>query len=115
MIHRASGGIPRRINALCDRLLLLGFLGELTLFSPKEVEEVAAELNDKPFGISEVGLMAPTAIDGSMAGSMEAELDKLALDLDLDGTANDDAGRRDCRRVAPDDFSCTQCAEMRSC
>ena len=84
VIHRASGGIPRRINALCDRLLLLGFLGELTLFSPKEVEEVAAELNDKPFGISEVGLMAPTAIDGSMAGSTEAELDKLALDLDLD-------------------------------
>ncbi|MBY0341731.1 MAG: XrtA-associated ATPase [Rhodocyclaceae bacterium] len=80
VIHRASGGIPRRINALCDRLLLLGFLGELTLFSPKEVEAVAAELNDKPFGISETGLMAPTAIDGSM----EAELDKLALDLDLD-------------------------------
>lgn len=83
VIHRASGGIPRRINALCDRLLLLGFLGELTLFSPKEVEEVAAELNDKPFGISEPGLMAPPAIDGSMSSSMEAELDRIELDLNL--------------------------------
>lgn len=83
VIHRASGGIPRRINALCDRLLLLGFLGELTLFSPKEVEEVAAELNDKPFGISEPGLMAPPAIDGSMTSAMEAELDRIALDLNL--------------------------------
>ena len=26
MIHQASQGIPRRINSLCDRLLLLGFL-----------------------------------------------------------------------------------------
>jgi hypothetical protein len=83
VIHRASGGIPRRINALCDRLLLLGFLGELTLFSPKEVEEVAAELNDKPFGISEPVLMAPPAIDGSMTSAMEAELDRIALDLNL--------------------------------
>jgi putative secretion ATPase (PEP-CTERM system associated) len=84
VIYRASGGIPRRINALCDRLLLLGFLGELTIFSPKEVEEVAAELNDKPFGISESALMSPVAIDGSMS-SLDAELDKLAQDLNLDG------------------------------
>ena len=26
-IHKATGGIPRRINTVCDRLLLLGFLG----------------------------------------------------------------------------------------
>src|SRR5204863_4720111 len=25
-IHEASGGVPRRINLLCDRLLLAGFL-----------------------------------------------------------------------------------------
>jgi general secretion pathway protein A len=78
VIFRASGGIPRRINALCDRLLLLGFLGELTLFAPKEVEEVAAELNDKPFGLSESGLMAPAAIDGSMA-ALDPSLDELQL------------------------------------
>lgn len=84
VIHRASGGIPRRINALCDRLLLLGFLGELTLFSPKEVEEVAAELNDKPFGISESSLMSPVAIDGSMS-ALDAELEKLVQDLSLEG------------------------------
>lgn len=78
VIHRASGGIPRRINALCDRLLLLGFLGELTLFSPQEVEQVAAELNDKPFGLTDSGLMAPSAIDSSMD-----ELESLALDVDL--------------------------------
>lgn len=78
-IHRASAGIPRRINALCDRLLLLGFLGELTMFTPQEVEQVAAELNDRPFGLADGGLMSPAAIDGSMT---DAELDRLALDID---------------------------------
>ena len=80
VIHRASAGIPRRINALCDRLLLLGFLGELTIFTPQEVEQVAAELNDRPFGLADAGLMAPAAIDGSMT---ETELDQLALDIDI--------------------------------
>ncbi|MDE2598538.1 MAG: XrtA-associated ATPase [Rhodocyclaceae bacterium] len=82
VIHRASGGIPRRINALCDRLLLLGFLGELTLFSPQEVEQVAAELNDKPFGLADSGLMAPSAIDSSMDGGIDEEFARLGLDLD---------------------------------
>jgi hypothetical protein len=38
-IHKASQGIPRRINRLCDRLLLLGFMGRthLTLADVKEV------------------------------------------------------------------------------
>ena len=93
LIHRASGGIPRRINSLCDRLLLLGFLGELTMFTPAEVQEVAAELNDRPFGLSEAGLMAPAAIDDSIAAltGLDADLDELELrTLRLDeNTANE--------------------------
>jgi hypothetical protein len=42
-IHKASGGIPRRINTLCDRLLLLGFMAERTHLALSDVEEV---LND---------------------------------------------------------------------
>lgn len=96
VIHRASGGIPRRINALCDRLLLLGFLSELTMFTPAEIEQVAAELNDRPFGLSDNGLMSPPAIDGSMdsafaAASLDPALDELQLgSLSLDaGTAEE--------------------------
>lgn len=96
VIHRASGGIPRRINALCDRLLLLGFLSELTMFTPVEIEQVAAELNDRPFGLSDSGLMSPPAIDGSMvsafdAASLDPALDELQLgSLSLDaGTAEE--------------------------
>jgi general secretion pathway protein A len=40
-IHLASGGIPRRINLLCDRLLLSGFIADRREISPQSVQEVA--------------------------------------------------------------------------
>jgi type II secretory pathway predicted ATPase ExeA len=43
-IHQFTGGIPRKINVLCDRLLLLGRLEELHAFTAKEVAEVMEEL-----------------------------------------------------------------------
>lgn len=65
-IHRASGGIPRRINALCDRLLLMGFLGSKKAFVQADIDEVAAEINDGGFGTASGGepggLMAPPAL-----------------------------------------------------
>jgi len=42
-IYQASQGIPRRINAVCDRLLLLGFLCERTHLTVADVEEVVRE------------------------------------------------------------------------
>ena len=43
-IFAASGGIPRRINMICDRLLLLGFLGNRDNFGVDEVNEVVQEI-----------------------------------------------------------------------
>jgi putative secretion ATPase (PEP-CTERM system associated) len=43
-IHQHTGGIPRKINILCDRLLLLGRLDEKHAFSANEVAEVIVEL-----------------------------------------------------------------------
>lgn len=45
----ASGGIPRRINSLCDRLLLSGFLAGKSEFTPGDVEVVAKELRDETY------------------------------------------------------------------
>ena len=44
-IFAASGGIPRRINLLCDRVLLSGFLTEQRVFSAQTVQEVAEEIH----------------------------------------------------------------------
>lgn len=44
-IHQHSRGIPRKINILCDRLLLMGRLDEKHAFTGKEVAEVISEMN----------------------------------------------------------------------
>ncbi|MBY0338170.1 MAG: AAA family ATPase [Acetobacteraceae bacterium] len=46
VVHRHSGGIPRRINRLCSRVLLAGALDGSDLFTPAMVEGTALELED---------------------------------------------------------------------
>ena len=46
-LHRFTGGIPRRINTFCDRLLLFGFLEEKTHFGQDEIDEVIADLRSE--------------------------------------------------------------------
>lgn len=44
-IHLQTGGVPRRINTFCDRLLLFGYLEALHEFSANTVKKVVEELN----------------------------------------------------------------------
>ena len=46
-IYQYSGGIPRKINILCDRLLLMGRLDKKHAFTGKEVAEVINELQQE--------------------------------------------------------------------
>jgi putative secretion ATPase (PEP-CTERM system associated) len=46
-IYQHTGGIPRRINLLCDRLLLMGFMDEKHALTGKEVAEVIGELHQE--------------------------------------------------------------------
>ncbi len=46
-IHEMCEGVPRRINILCDRLMLYGYLEELHTFGTAEVKEVAKEIKDE--------------------------------------------------------------------
>lgn len=48
-IFRFTGGTPRRINTLCDRLLLSGFLNDSHEFGGNDVETVANELMEETF------------------------------------------------------------------
>lgn len=43
-LHEASEGVPRRINTLCDRLLLMGYLEELHTIDESAVDEVVQEM-----------------------------------------------------------------------
>ena len=63
-IHKASGGIPRRINSVSDRLLLLGFLSEKNNFNVDDVNEVVAEIQEESGG-SFYRTSAPTPLGGT--------------------------------------------------
>lgn len=51
-IFSATGGMPRQINTLCSRLLLLGFLDNMHVFGADDVARVAADLREEYAGRS---------------------------------------------------------------
>lgn len=46
-VYTHTGGIPRKINTLCDRLLLMGCLEELHAFGNSEVSEVISDIQQE--------------------------------------------------------------------
>ena len=50
LIHKKTFGVPRKINIFVDRLLLFGFLEELTGFGVDEINEVAQEMSGELTG-----------------------------------------------------------------
>ena len=47
IIHQFSAGVPRRINTLCDRLLLFGYLEERNTLDAAAVQEVISDLRQE--------------------------------------------------------------------
>ena len=80
-IHKASGGIPRRINSVCDRLLLLGFLGEKESITADDVNEVVSEMHEESGGSNypQPSLASP---DSAWMPSDKRRVDP-AFDIDL--------------------------------
>jgi hypothetical protein len=58
LVHQYTGGIPRRINTLCTRALLAGYLSDSHVISAAAVEDVIGEFSEE-FG--EV-IAAPTSL-----------------------------------------------------
>ncbi|WP_326540104.1 XrtA/PEP-CTERM system-associated ATPase [Pseudorhodoferax sp.] len=84
-IFKASGGIPRRVNSVCDRLLLLGYLSGRTHLTTEDVAEVAKEfaqesqVPSRPAGDGD--LAVATAADTSVTAELDVDLSKLRLDV----------------------------------
>ena len=91
-IFKATAGIPRRINAVCDRLLLSGFLAGRTALTAADVAEVVQEFQQ------ENAVTARPAGGTLSAGgepSMPGGLAGAGLDLDL-SQVKLDAAEADC-------------------
>lgn len=81
-VFKASGGIPRRINAVCDRLLLLGYLGGKDHFVAEDVDDVARELREETQGVARATPAVPA--DGEIADLTRFELENQVADQMLE-------------------------------
>jgi type II secretory pathway predicted ATPase ExeA len=48
MVHKATGGVPRLINQVCDHVLLLAYAASVRRIEPAHVEEAWADLQQLP-------------------------------------------------------------------
>ena len=72
VIHKFSGGVPRRINTLCSRLLLYGFLEGLHTLDDIAVEKVGTDM-DRELAVVKVEHQPPSA-DSGRGASRRAEI-----------------------------------------
>lgn len=80
-IFQGSGGVPRRINTICDRVLLSGFLGGILVFSADHVNEVFREMGEESPSKPNAG---PQMLRPGRRDDLRLDLDESVLDLDLD-------------------------------
>lgn len=98
-VRAASGGIPRRINAICDRLLLAGFLSGRSHLAAADVAEVVREFEEEntvPQRSAAPAVPAAASAPGApgVEPAMPGGLAGAVLDLDLGDAALDaDAAR----------------------
>ena len=93
-LFKVTAGVPRRINSLCDRLLLAGFLAQKLIFKGEEVLEAAREIKDET-RFQSVAPASDSAINGANAGTLSSEL----------GLASADAGELKLDRESAEQIS----------
>jgi hypothetical protein len=77
-----SGGIPRKVNTLMDRVLLMGYLEELHAFTEADINTVISDISEEfelpegQAGAPEAGAAQATAdaLPGAGLGSLTQEL-----------------------------------------
>ena len=79
-IYGYSGGIPRRINTLCDRLMLAAYLGERHVVSEGDVREVIEELKEEFASARARPVHTPHFAAAAADAGIALQLDALALD-----------------------------------
>jgi len=85
LIYQYTGGIPRKINMLCDRLMLLGFLAEKHTLDEEAVQEVITDLRGE-VADSDAPLYAPNEspvqVGAGEWNGQAATLERLAQKVD---------------------------------
>lgn len=85
-VFNASGGIPRRINFICDRLLLQGFLSDKDNFSNEDVNQIVGEIQAET-AAPKTAIRLPfdqntlnASVTPEMAAAMSSQIDNLGCE-----------------------------------
>jgi len=92
-IFRATGGIPRRINAVCDRILLSGYLAGTREFKRDDVEMVAREMHDETVDIETGAEPEVMPVDGEAKGAAPRRQPTGPARVQIDAKSADEASR----------------------
>jgi len=76
-----TGGIPRRINTLCNRLLLAAYLAEKHAIGPNDVQAIAREIRDE---LGPEAALAPVAVGGGADSQLSTRMDGAVLHKHFD-------------------------------
>ncbi len=93
-IYKSTGGIPRRINSLCDRLLLAGYLAGQTHLKAVDVDEVMREFAQESEVPSRPVATLPNGLDHANGADSAVALDVDLGRLQLDPAAADNLSRQ---------------------
>jgi hypothetical protein len=97
-IHKASYGIPRRINRLCDRLLLLGFMQGRSHLTLDDVKAVLADIaqeseiprSSEPAPLDSQPARLTTTDAGPTTGAGSLDISRLKLSVaEVDGLSSE--------------------------
>lgn len=85
-IFKASSGIPRRINSVCDRLMLFGYLSGKKEFDEPDVDEVAREIHEETMGgTTQIGVSYTAANPVTHSPYVQLHATSPTADGDLSG------------------------------
>jgi general secretion pathway protein A len=81
-VHHASRGIPRLVNIVCERALLVGYVEETQGMKSSHVDQAVADLNLKPLGEGMDQATGAIGFEGNLLMRMAAQLDEIMKRLD---------------------------------
>lgn len=76
-IHHSSLGIPRLVNIVCERTLLIGYVEETQVLKASHVDQAVADLNLRPMGDGIDHATGSLGLESDLLLRMAAQLDTI--------------------------------------
>jgi general secretion pathway protein A len=97
-IHSATRGVPRLINIVCERALLVGYVEEVQTIRSSHVDQAVADLNLKPIADGSYDqATGALGFEGSLLLRMSAQLDQIMRKIESLESATDGILQREAK------------------